>query len=399
MKLMHVLSQGLLVAVLTGLTPWGALYAEGPTNTRAVVHTAMNETEAEIYKAGGFGRALSPKYRQEMAPKITPLLKKQNDLIEELVKIEKNDPTVDVSRQIRNMALLSALGDETATKSLDTVAKSSNPEHAFYGKAALALRDWWNASDDPEAQEKVYDTVHGLGKLAPQNDSLSRVVDLMKDYGPATPELKEKCHDMLMKDLTSPRAKQYQNWPRIDQPLTFATQTLTGQALDGQKIKGKVTLFQVWSPTAEGGRRDLAAIATLHEKYTAKGLQIIGVVHEPKLENLTSFQNLNKDKKVTWPQIYDPQHPLSNPLAGRLAVQRTPWIAVFDRDGLLRYNSAEPGKLDELIATLLEEKVGESAKRVAEKEAARKKDIVEKTKLIKDKAKVSKEIGTATTRP
>lgn len=169
--------------------------------------------------------------------------------------------------------------------------------------------------------------------------------------------------------------------------------------MDGQRIKGKVTLFQVWSPTAEGGRRDLAAMAALHEKYTAKGLQIIGVVHEPKLENLTSFQNLNKDKKVTWPQIYDPQHPLNNPLAGRLAVQRTPWIAVFDRDGLLRYNSGEPGKLDELIGTLIDEKVGESAKRVAEKEAARKKEIVEKTKLIKDKAKVSKELGTATTRP
>ena len=53
MKLTHVLSQGLLVAVLAGLTSWGALYAEGPTNTRAVVRTAMNETEAEIYKAGG----------------------------------------------------------------------------------------------------------------------------------------------------------------------------------------------------------------------------------------------------------------------------------------------------------------------------------------------------------
>ncbi len=129
-----------------------------------------------------------------------------------------------------------------------------------------------------------------------------------------------------------------------------------GSALTLADLKGKVVLVDFWTYSCINCIRTLPYLRQWHEKYTDKGLVIIGV-HSPEFEFEKSADNVAqaiKDFKLEYPIVQD------NDFATWRAYNNRYWPAKYfiDKDGLIRYTHFGEGAYDEsekVIQELLQE--------------------------------------------
>ena len=393
-KLAWVLGAWLLGSVFAQLPP-----ADGPTPD--LLRVSIDEQENRLWQAGGPGKMVQPNERANASAKMMEVLRKQNELVDEYNR-KTNTKTTDqnLDRQIRNAALMAVLGDEGSKRSLEAVAKSPNPEHAFYGRSALLLRDWWQGAGDPDAQEKVFERAKELVRSGPKSESLARVINMMREHAPSTPDLQQRCDQILLKDLTSDFAQNYRTAPRIDHPFAFQTLTVNNQALDSTRLKGKVLLVHFWSPTWQNGKRDLEVLNKLHSIHKAAGLEIIGVAHESRPENVAAFLTSKTEVAMPWTHCYDLKRKEWNPLAERFRTGMTPWTVVIDRDGILRLNSSDGGNvIDAIVEKVMAERPGDSTKRIAEQAEQEKKRVLAESLRIKTEFNAKKAAASQPAKP
>jgi hypothetical protein len=97
-----------------------------------------------------------------------------------------------------------------------------------------------------------------------------------------------------------------------------------------------------------------------HERSLVKNLAgkkfvLIGVNSDPEI---TTAQGLVKTGAVTWRSFWNGKQGPGGPIAREWGVQSWPTIYLIDAEGKIRYQNVRGPKLNEAIATLLEE-VGE----------------------------------------
>jgi len=122
------------------------------------------------------------------------------------------------------------------------------------------------------------------------------------------------------------------------------------------ELKGKVVIIDFWTYSCINCQRTMPYLRAWHEKYSDKGLVIIGV-HAPEFEFEKSEKNVAqaiKDFKLPYPIVQD------NDFATWKAYSNRYWPAkyIIDKEGYIRYTHFGEGAYDEtekVIQDLLKE--------------------------------------------
>ncbi len=133
----------------------------------------------------------------------------------------------------------------------------------------------------------------------------------------------------------------------------------SGEDKDGNKVslsdyvgKGQYVLVDFWASWCGPCRREIKnTLLALHEKYSNKGLSIIGVaVWDKKEDHLTAVEELG----VTWPQIFDTEGKVATELYGIMGV---PQIMLIGPDGKIVARDLHGKDIEDLVAPLYDSNI------------------------------------------
>jgi peroxiredoxin len=91
---------------------------------------------------------------------------------------------------------------------------------------------------------------------------------------------------------------------RTGVPLTFSFTAADGRTVDLAQLRGKVVLLDFWATWCQPCLRNIPELVRLNERYSSRGLQIIGISLDLEKEQMLSFAKANG---MTWPQLFDPE--------------------------------------------------------------------------------------------
>ena len=146
-------------------------------------------------------------------------------------------------------------------------------------------------------------------------------------------------------------------WPGItlgaevgDPVPGFETQSIEGTAINLETIKGRNSLFLVfWATWCETCKKEIPKLKEIYSTYGPKGMTFLAV-------NTSINDSLKKAKRyvekyeIPYPVIFD----AGSEITKRFAVRGTPTIFIVDRQGIIRYRSADvPGDLAEHFDALM----------------------------------------------
>ena len=134
--------------------------------------------------------------------------------------------------------------------------------------------------------------------------------------------------------------------------LHVGGQWFNSSLLTMKELKGKVVLVDFWTYTCINCIRTLPYLKSWHEKYSDKGLVIIGV-HAPEFEFEKDADNVEgaiKDFGITYPVMQD------NDFVTWKAYKNRYWPAKYliDQDGNIRYTHFGEGDYDETESAIQE---------------------------------------------
>lgn len=110
--------------------------------------------------------------------------------------------------------------------------------------------------------------------------------------------------------------------------------------------KDKYVLLDFWASWCGPCRQAMPGIKALDDKYSDKGLEVIGVVISDEIENhLKAAEELN----ITWTQIFDNKNYI-NTLYG---IEGIPTLILLDKDGTILARTHNEEEIVEMIENLL----------------------------------------------
>ncbi len=148
--------------------------------------------------------------------------------------------------------------------------------------------------------------------------------------------------------ILSEKEKLYPKAPEI----TGTQDWINTEPLTLEKLRGKVVLLDIWTYSCINCLRTLPYLKQWHEKYSGKGLVIIGV-HTPEFEFEKKLDNLKKAVKkhgLTYPIVQDNNYAVWNAYKNRY----WPRKFLIDRDGYIRYDHIGEGGYQETEQKIIE---------------------------------------------
>jgi thiol-disulfide isomerase/thioredoxin len=110
--------------------------------------------------------------------------------------------------------------------------------------------------------------------------------------------------------------------------------------------KDKYILLDFWASWCGPCRKAMPDIKLLNDKYSNKGLEVIGIVVN---DNIEDHLEAAKDLKVTWTQIFDDKKEFV-PIYG---VNGIPTLILLDKDGTILVRTHNKNEITEKIQSLL----------------------------------------------
>lgn len=136
------------------------------------------------------------------------------------------------------------------------------------------------------------------------------------------------------------------------QPFALSIKTASGEKIGTKGFFGDVVVIHFWASWNKASVEQLAKLAALMEKHKDKGLRVVGVSLDKSRER---FDDVIRDKNVTWPQMYDAKGPESE-IVMACGVVELPLVFTVDRTG--RAYSVDRGDdLEQQVAKLLADPV------------------------------------------
>ncbi len=117
----------------------------------------------------------------------------------------------------------------------------------------------------------------------------------------------------------------------------YSAVSLSGDSVSLEAQRGKVVLLNVWATWCHPCRDEIPELQALHEKYSAQGLELVGVSVDTdgSDEAIRAFMN---DFRMTYPIWRDPDERVST----QFLVVGVPATFLIDRQGVLRWRKTGP---------------------------------------------------------
>ena len=146
--------------------------------------------------------------------------------------------------------------------------------------------------------------------------------------------------------------------PEIGQPApAYETISLAGDSVSLAQKRGRVVLLNVWATWCHPCRDEIPVLQSLHERYAARGLDLVGVSVDAAGEEGT-IRDFAKDFNMTYPLWLDPDERIQSTF---LAIG-VPATFLIDRDGVLRWRHVGPVRAgDSTLVRELERALGGAA--------------------------------------
>ncbi|MBI5248749.1 MAG: TlpA family protein disulfide reductase [Desulfomonile tiedjei] len=146
-------------------------------------------------------------------------------------------------------------------------------------------------------------------------------------------------------------------WPGIalgaevgDPVPGFETKSLEGKSISSDSIKGKNSLFLVfWATWCENCKKEIPRLKEIYSTYVPKGMTFLAI-NTSVNDSLKKAKRYVEKYEIPYPVIFDS----GSEITKRFAVRGTPTIIIVDKQGIIRYRSADlPGDLAEHFEALM----------------------------------------------
>lgn len=137
------------------------------------------------------------------------------------------------------------------------------------------------------------------------------------------------------------------------QPLQLRGTTFDGGELRIEDLRGKIVLVAFWAADQNGFDDQLPAVQAAAERYSGRGLVLVGVNLDTDERAVGAFLEQNG---VTWPTLFFPspsQRGWDNPIASYYGLRNVPAYWLVDPQGNVISTDVDPAKLDQTLAPLL----------------------------------------------
>ena len=143
--------------------------------------------------------------------------------------------------------------------------------------------------------------------------------------------------------------------PELGQPApAYQTVSLAGDSVSIAQKRGRVVLLNVWATWCHPCRDEIPILQALHERYAARGLDLIGVSVDARGEEDT-IREFARDFAMTYPLWLDPDERVQSTF---LAIG-VPATFLIDRQGVLRWRHVGPVRAnDTTLVRALERALG-----------------------------------------
>lgn len=135
----------------------------------------------------------------------------------------------------------------------------------------------------------------------------------------------------------------------VGQTLAIKGPGLQNEAVDTSQFIGHPVLIVFWASWNSQVKAELPDLIKVHDKYHAKGLQIVGVNVDNGRGDVDAFV---KEHKLTWPQIFEAGG-MDSRLATDFCIISLPTLFLVDAQGKVVSRNVRAAELDKQVEKLL----------------------------------------------
>lgn len=134
----------------------------------------------------------------------------------------------------------------------------------------------------------------------------------------------------------------------------YSALSIDGDTVSLAELTGKVVLLNIWATWCHPCRDEVPELQALHEKYSARGLALVGVSVDTDGAD-QAIREFMRDYKMTYPVWRDPGERVS----AQFHTVGVPTTFLIDRGGVLRWRKTGPIKPgDPTLIAALEQALG-----------------------------------------
>lgn len=153
-------------------------------------------------------------------------------------------------------------------------------------------------------------------------------------------------------DLTTPQASPAPGLVDGKPAPNFTLKTLDGQEVSLADFAGKPVLINVWATWCPPCRAEMAAIQAAYDKYSKKGLVVLGINFSVQ-DSRPDVETFVKGLKLTFPILMDET---GNVSSGQYGVHALPVSFFIDSKGVIQrtqFGTMLPTELEEYLSGIL----------------------------------------------